>query len=57
MFSLFFSACPKIIIADRVVCDALLHVEIEESRAMNQRASKPNIIEDFTEDSENEGSS
>ncbi|XP_076904722.1 E3 SUMO-protein ligase MMS21-like [Bidens hawaiensis] len=51
------AACPKIIIADRVVCDALLHIEIEESRAMNQRASKPNIIEDFTEDSENEGSS
>ncbi|KAF5787177.1 putative E3 SUMO-protein ligase Nse2 (Mms21) [Helianthus annuus] len=50
------AACPKIIKADRVVCDPLLHIEIEESRAMNQRASKPNIIEDFTGDSENEGS-
>ncbi|XP_076882509.1 E3 SUMO-protein ligase MMS21-like [Bidens hawaiensis] len=51
------AACPKIIIADRVVCDALLHIEIQESRAMNQRASKPDVIEDFTMDSESEGSS
>ncbi|KAI7750393.1 hypothetical protein M8C21_013410, partial [Ambrosia artemisiifolia] len=50
------AACPKIITAERVVCDPLLHVEIEESRAMNKRTSNPDIIEDFTGDSENEGS-
>ncbi|KAI3815021.1 hypothetical protein L1987_14672 [Smallanthus sonchifolius] len=50
------AACPKIIIADRVVCDPLLKIEIEESHAMNQQTSRPNIIEDFTQDSENEDS-
>lgn len=48
------AACPKIVIAERVVCDPLLLVEIEESCAMNEQNSRPQIIEDFTEDSENE---
>ncbi|KAK9050415.1 hypothetical protein SSX86_030616 [Deinandra increscens subsp. villosa] len=46
------AACPKILIADRVLCDPLLHIEIDESRSMNKQTSKPNIIEDFTEDSD-----
>lgn len=52
----FLSACPKIVIADKVVCDPLLRVEIEESRAMNEQTARTNIIEDFTEDSEVEDS-
>ncbi|KAK1414332.1 hypothetical protein QVD17_30076 [Tagetes erecta] len=50
------AACPKIIIGNRVVCDALLKIEIEESRAMNQQSCRPDIIEDFTQESENEDS-
>lgn len=50
------AACPKIVIADKVVCDPLLRVEIEESRTMNEQTARTNIIEDFTEDSEAEDS-
>ncbi|KAD2393910.1 hypothetical protein E3N88_40887 [Mikania micrantha] len=50
------AACPKIIIANRVVCDPLLRIEIEESRAMDQQTSRPEVIEDFTQYSENEDS-
>ncbi|XP_071691925.1 E3 SUMO-protein ligase MMS21-like [Rutidosis leptorrhynchoides] len=50
------AGCPKTVTADRVVCDPLLRVEIEESRAMNEQTARPNIIEDFTEGSEAEDS-
>ncbi|CAI9286486.1 unnamed protein product [Lactuca saligna] len=50
------AACPKIVIAERVFCDPLLRIEIDESRAMNKQTERPNIIEDFTQESEEEDS-
>nr|XP_043626296.1 E3 SUMO-protein ligase MMS21 [Erigeron canadensis] len=50
------AGCPKTMIAARVVCDPLLLIEIEESRAMNKDTIPPNIIEDFTEDTDEENS-
>lgn len=35
-------------------CDPLLRIEIDESRAMNKQTERPNIIEDFTQESEEE---
>ncbi|CAH1425687.1 unnamed protein product [Lactuca virosa] len=50
------AACPKIVIAERVFCDPLLRIEIDESRSMNKQTERPNIIEDFTQESEEEDS-
>lgn len=50
------AACPKKIVAERVVCDPLLRLEIEESCAMNKQTVRPNVIEDFTDDLEQEDS-
>lgn len=46
------SACPNVLLAERVVCDPLLHIEIEEQRSMSKETARPNIIEDFTADGE-----
>ena len=42
------SACPKILQAERVVCDALLQIEIDEMRSMSKQAGHTGVIEDFT---------
>ncbi|KAA8526804.1 hypothetical protein F0562_008967 [Nyssa sinensis] len=43
------AGCPKILQAERVVCDPLLLIEIDEERSMNKQSARPDIIEDFTE--------
>lgn len=48
------AACPKILIAEKVVCDPLLIIEIGEFRTMTEQTERPNIVEDFTLDSEDE---
>ncbi|WCJ32213.1 RING/U-box superfamily protein [Euphorbia peplus] len=42
------AGCPKVLRADRVVCDAMLVVEIGEMRALNQETGRANVVEDFT---------
>ncbi|XP_021773730.1 E3 SUMO-protein ligase MMS21-like [Chenopodium quinoa] len=42
------AGCPKPLQANRVVCDTLLHVEIEELRSSNKNTVEPEGIEDFT---------
>ncbi|XP_065864527.1 E3 SUMO-protein ligase MMS21 [Euphorbia lathyris] len=42
------AGCPKMLRADRVVCDAMLLVEIGEMRSMNQQTDRTNVVEDFT---------
>ncbi|XP_057531255.1 E3 SUMO-protein ligase MMS21 [Amaranthus tricolor] len=43
------AGCPKPLLANRVVCDPLLPVEIEELRLQNKHTAEPEHIEDFTE--------
>ncbi|XP_020536327.1 E3 SUMO-protein ligase MMS21 isoform X2 [Jatropha curcas] len=43
------TGCPKILQADKVVCDPLLLVEIEEMRSMSRQTARNNVVEDFTE--------
>ncbi|BBH01728.1 RING/U-box superfamily protein [Prunus dulcis] len=43
------AACPKLLQADKVVCDPLLLVEIDELRAMKEQTVMTDVIEDFTE--------
>lgn len=43
------SGCPKILQVGRVVCDALLPIEIEEMRSTETAAVHSTIVEDFTE--------
>ncbi|GAV63908.1 zf-Nse domain-containing protein [Cephalotus follicularis] len=40
------TGCPKMAI--RVVCDPLLHAEIDELRTMSKQTARPGVIEDFT---------
>lgn len=42
------AGCPKILLANRVVCDPLLPVEIEEFRSLSKDTGRTNVIEDFT---------
>lgn len=42
------SGCPKKLQADRVVCDTLLLIEIDELRSMSKQHARSGII-DFTE--------
>lgn len=53
-FFFLLSACPKILIAEKVVCDPLLIIEIGEFRTMTEQTERPNIVEDFTLDSDEE---
>lgn len=50
----FTPGCPKLLRADRVVCDPLLRIEIEEMKAMSKQSGPTNIIEDFTDLNEEE---
>ncbi|RVW79372.1 E3 SUMO-protein ligase MMS21 [Vitis vinifera] len=43
------AACPKILQAERVVCDALLQIEIDEMKSMSKQPGRTDVIEDFTE--------
>lgn len=43
------AGCPKMVEKDRVTCDPLLSVEIEEMRAMSKQTVGRAVIEDFTE--------
>ncbi|KAL3503181.1 hypothetical protein ACH5RR_037630 [Cinchona calisaya] len=42
------AGCPKPLQAQRVICDPLLLVEIEEMRTMSKETARPEVIEDFT---------
>ncbi|XP_058221586.1 E3 SUMO-protein ligase MMS21 isoform X2 [Rhododendron vialii] len=42
------AGCPKILVAERVVCDPLLLVEIEEMSLLNKQSARPDVVEDFT---------
>lgn len=42
------AGCPKMLRANRVVCDPLLPVEIEEFRAVSKETVQADFIEDFT---------
>ncbi|XP_051117148.1 E3 SUMO-protein ligase MMS21-like [Andrographis paniculata] len=44
------SGCPRRLQADRVVCDALLLIEIEEMRSMKLQEACNDVIEDVTAD-------
>ncbi|KAK1396998.1 E3 SUMO-protein ligase MMS21 [Heracleum sosnowskyi] len=48
------TGCPKILRADRVVCDPLLRIEIEEMKALSKQSGPTNVIEDFTDLNEEE---
>ncbi|KAL1815337.1 hypothetical protein ACET3Z_017911 [Daucus carota] len=48
------TGCPKILREDRVVCDPLLRIEIEEMKAMSKESGPTNIVEDFTDLNEEE---
>ncbi|CAN6482757.1 unnamed protein product [Victoria cruziana] len=43
------AGCPKILVPNRVICDPLLPIDIEELRSRNIRASDTNQVEDCTE--------
>ncbi|XP_052177280.1 E3 SUMO-protein ligase MMS21 [Diospyros lotus] len=42
------AGCPKVLVADRVLRDPLLLVEIDEMRSLNSHSARPDGIEDFT---------
>ncbi|KMT13112.1 hypothetical protein BVRB_4g086540 [Beta vulgaris subsp. vulgaris] len=42
------AGCPKLLLADRVVCDPLLPVEIDELRSLSKKTVETEAIEDFT---------
>ena len=42
------AGCPKELQVQRLICDPLLLVEIEEMRTMSKGAAQPGVIEDFT---------
>ncbi|EEF39112.1 E3 SUMO-protein ligase MMS21 [Ricinus communis] len=48
------AGCPKILQAEKLVCDPFLIIEIEEMRSSKQTA-RTNVVEDFTELDEDEG--
>ncbi|XP_058095105.1 E3 SUMO-protein ligase MMS21 isoform X1 [Magnolia sinica] len=48
------AGCPKKLAAGRVVCDPLLHIEIEEMRSRSTQIIQATIVEDFTELDEGE---
>lgn len=43
------SGCPKILQAEKVVCDPLLLIEIDEMRTMSTQTARTDLIEDCTE--------
>ncbi|XP_057963935.1 E3 SUMO-protein ligase MMS21 [Malania oleifera] len=43
------AGCPKLLQMERILCDPLLLVEIDELRSMSKQTVRPNIIEDFTD--------
>ncbi|KAK6134550.1 hypothetical protein DH2020_031720 [Rehmannia glutinosa] len=43
------AGCPKKLQADRVVCDPLLLIEIDELRSMSKQHARDDVIEDFTQ--------
>ncbi|XP_010919230.1 E3 SUMO-protein ligase MMS21 [Elaeis guineensis] len=43
------AGCPKILHMERVVCDPLLSIEIEEMRSTENVTVQPTVVEDFTE--------
>lgn len=43
------TGCPKILRAERVVCDPMLPIEIDEARSLNEQRARGDVIEDFTQ--------
>ncbi|KAM7250889.1 hypothetical protein ACFE04_022772 [Oxalis oulophora] len=48
------AACPKVLAPDRLVCDPLLMVDIDEMRKTTQQTTRHTEIEDFTAFSEDD---
>lgn len=42
------SGCPKVLQAQRIVCDAFLLMEIEDLRQMGKQTAGSGVVEDFT---------
>ncbi|CAN4104213.1 unnamed protein product [Withania somnifera] len=42
------AGCPKILKAQRVLCDPFLLIEIDEVHSMSKQNARPDVIEDFT---------
>lgn len=49
LFDDLLSACPKKVLADRVLCDPFLLMEIAEMRSLNEQRARTDEIEDFTQ--------
>ncbi|KAH6820719.1 RING/U-box superfamily protein [Perilla frutescens var. hirtella] len=43
------TGCPKKLQANRVVCDPMLMMEIDEMRSLNAQRARADVIEDFTQ--------
>lgn len=43
------SGCPKLLQAEKLVCDPLLLFEIDEMRTMSNQTARTDVIEDCTE--------
>jgi hypothetical protein len=43
-----FSGCPKMLQAQKVLCDPVLLMEIDEMRAMSKQTAMTDVIEDCT---------
>ncbi|XP_020527818.1 E3 SUMO-protein ligase MMS21 isoform X2 [Amborella trichopoda] len=48
------AGCPKILEGERVTCDPLLRIELDEMRARSNRTTESHLVEDFTELDDNE---
>jgi len=44
------SGCRGKLQNSKVICDAMLKFEIEEMRSLNKQSNRAEVIEDFTED-------
>lgn len=50
------AGCPKVLVAERVACDPLLCIEIDEMRSTKKETATPEMVEDFTELEDEESS-
>lgn len=44
------AGCPKILKQERVICDGLLHIEIDELRSAENETVEPTMVEDLIDD-------
>ncbi|KAI3908361.1 hypothetical protein MKX01_027383 [Papaver californicum] len=43
------ASCLKMLLARRVVCDSVLHIDIYEYHSTNIQTTRPTMVADFTE--------